>query len=81
MSIGTQTTRQFYYSSFRDKMGRCAWKDETTKRWISRKTLMKRTGLDERHIAGFENGRDGRGYWMSEDDRTIAEMFKGVELI
>jgi hypothetical protein len=75
-----QQIKRFTYSPFRDKCGLCAWRDQSTNRFISRKTLMRRTGLDERHIKSFENGRDGRGYWMTTSERTTAEAIKGVEL-
>ena len=74
------TVRKFSYSSGLDQMGLPPWKDNQTNRWISRKTLAARTGLTLKHITDFENGRDGRGYKMSNQERQAAEAALGVEL-
>lgn len=77
----TQTkTRQFSYSSGLDQMGLAPWKDCQTNRWISRRTLAKRTSLPLKHITDFENGRDGYGCKMTNQERQAAEAALGVEL-
>lgn len=70
--------RLYSYSSHRDKAGMLAWKDQQTGRFISVKTLMKRTGLSLKHIKSFENGKDGRGHKMKFKDREAAEIAAGV---
>jgi hypothetical protein len=53
------------------------WRDMQTSRWISRKTLISRTGVAVDVVADFENGRDGHGHKMSRDERR-AKMPSGV---
>ena len=72
--------RKFSYSSGLDQMGLPPWKDHQTNRYISRKTLAKRTGLPLKHITDFENGRDGYGYRVTHQERQAAEAALGVEL-
>ena len=70
--------RLYQYSSHRDRAGLPAWFDSQTRRHISRRTAMKRTGLPESHFIAFENGSDGHGYRMTLKDRQDAEEKAGV---
>ena len=72
--------RRYQYCSHRDRAGVLAWFDCQTKRFISQRTLIKRTGLTVQHVNDFENGRDGRGYRISSAERTAAEEAAGVLL-
>lgn len=72
---------KYQYSSMRDKAGQLAWFDCQSRRWISRSTLIVRTGLTQQHIISFENGRDGRGYRESLSERTQRETECNVFLL
>ena len=66
-TVEITTWPRFQYASYRDRAGLPAWLDCQTRRYISRSTLMTRTGLSREHILSFENGRDGRGYRQSRE--------------
>ena len=77
----TETQPKAYsYSSWRDRLGRAAWYDDQTHRYISRRTLIARTGLPAAHVADFENGRDGRQYRRPRAEREAIEAKYGVRL-
>ena len=77
----TETQPKAYsYSSWRDRLDRAAWFDDQTRRYISRPTLIARTGLPAAHVADFENGRDGRQYRTPRAKREAIELKHGVRL-
>ena len=81
--IDTTTETQiktYSYCSWRDWIGRAAWFDDQTRRYISRRTLISRTGLPAAHVADFENGRDGRQYRTPRAEREAIEAKYGVRL-
>ena len=67
--------KKYSYNNYNE-----GWYDHQTNRWISRDTLMKRTGLPNAHVLSFENGRDGNGYKMTKKQREAAEKKLGVVL-
>ena len=77
----TETQPKAYsYSVWRGRRGLAAWFDDQSRRHISRKTMMARTGLPAEHVADFENGRDGREYRTPRAERDAIEVKHGVRL-
>ena len=70
----------YQYASYRDRSGLPAWFSCATRRWVSRRTVAKRTGLPLSHLISFENGRDGYGYRETRDVRQQREIAAGVVL-